>query len=134
MNLQVEIPTIFTGQSELRLYCTDVVSIYVLSNGYVSINPFKDFDHFLNDHVERGLVRCANYDLIQKSDELLAFVKVISNRVLDHINYIIERHKPIKFFTLSDITMGISSTNLTYEIEVDISDFDKCIELLRKYK
>ena len=90
MNLKMETPVVFTAQSKNHFYCRDTICAYVLSKGYIPLNPFRVFDYFLNDRVERDLIRRANFNLVRKSDELWVFGNTIANGVLAEIKYAIE--------------------------------------------
>jgi len=62
----------------------DHISTYTLSQGYVPLNPFQIFGYFLNDTVDRDLVRQANNTLVILADEIWVFGDV-SDGVLAEI-------------------------------------------------
>jgi hypothetical protein len=101
MSLTKPLPVVFTAQSKQYFYCRDAVCVYVLNRGCVPLNPFRAFDYFLGERVERDLVRKANFNLIRVSDELWVFGDTIANGVLAEINYAMQEGKLIRFFTIS---------------------------------
>ena len=93
MNLKMKAPVVFTAQSKQHFYCRDAICAYALREGYVPLNPFRLFDYFLNDRVDRNLIRRANFNLVRASDELWVFGDTIANGVLEEIKYAIELKK-----------------------------------------
>jgi hypothetical protein len=128
MDLTKPFPVVFTAQSKQHFFCRDAICVFVLGHKYVPLNPFKAFDYFLNDRVDRDLVRGANFNLVRISDELWVFGDTIANGVLAEIKYAMELKKTIRFFTISADPKEIrplsldelehlkSETELTYEI------------------
>jgi hypothetical protein len=92
---------VFTAQSKQYFYCRDAVCVYALNRCVVPLNPFRVFDYFLNDRVDRDLVRQANFNLVRVADELWVFGDTIANGVLAEILYALKMKKPIRFFTIS---------------------------------
>jgi hypothetical protein len=101
VELTKPLPVVFTAQSKQYFYCRDAVCAFTLSRGHVPLNPFRAFDYFLNDRVDRDLVRQANFNLIRIADELWVFGDTIANGVFAEIRYALEQRKPIRFFTIS---------------------------------
>ncbi len=101
MDLTKPLPVVFTAQSKQYFYCRDAVCVFTLNSGFVPLNPFKAFDYFLSDRVDRDLVRQANFSLIRVSEELWVFGDTIANGVLAEIRYAVKHEKPIRFFTIS---------------------------------
>lgn len=66
-------PVIYTAQSKQFFYCGDAVCQFVFERGRIPVNPFRAFDYFLGDRVNRDLVRRGNYAMLQRSDELWVF-------------------------------------------------------------
>lgn len=130
---------VFTAQSKQFFYCRDVVCEYVMRQGFLPINPFRVFDYFLGDRVDRDLIRRGNNQLIRTCDELWVFGS-IADGVLFEIVSAIEQQKPVRFFTIgSEIReiYEISVDNITFEPQVhaaqikkqDIIDFIKTGEV-----
>jgi len=113
--------TIFTAQSKKYYYAKDVICEYVFKEGCIPINPFQVFGYFLNDRVNRSLVRNGNNELIGRCDELWVFGP-IADGVLFEISRASQLKMPIKFFTIGTIKKEISEitdlTKLTFEPEV----------------
>ena len=57
------------------------------------LNPFRVFEYFLGDRVDRELVRQANNNLISRSDELWVFGDHIADGVFFEIRYAQESRK-----------------------------------------
>ena len=55
---------IFTAQSKAFYYCKDVICEYVFKKDMLPINPFMVFNYFLNDRVDRDLIKRGNNHLI----------------------------------------------------------------------
>lgn len=108
---------VFTAQSKNFFYCKDVICEYVLKQGKLPINPFMVFGYFLNDRVDRNIVRRGNNQLIQTSDELWIFGP-IADGVLFEIALAKKLKKPIKFFKLG------TRVNEIKEITVDEVNFE----------
>ncbi len=79
------LPVVFTAQSKVYFYCRDAVCQFVFDNGAVPVNPFRVFEYFLGDRVDRNLVRQGNNNLIRIVDELWVFGDVIADGVLAEI-------------------------------------------------
>lgn len=118
---------IFTAQSKNFFYCKDVICEFVLKHGKLPINPFMVFGYFLNDRVNRNLVRQGNNQLIQSSDELWVFGP-IADGVLFEIALAKKTGKPIKFFKLgtrSNEIKEITVDEVTFEPEVHAKQIRK---------
>lgn len=118
---------VFTAQSKNFFYCKDVICEFVLKRGKLPINPFMVFGYFLNDRVDRSVIRQGNNQLIQFSDELWVFGP-IADGVLFEIALAKKRGKPIKFFKLgtrvNEIT-EIMVDEVTFEPEVHARQIKK---------
>ena len=134
-----EMKLVFTAQSKQFFYCRDVVCEFVMRQGFLPINPFRVFDYFLGDRVDRDLIRRGNNQLIRTCDELWVFGS-IADGVLFEIVSAIEQQKQIRFFTIgSEIReiQEISVDDITFEPQVhaakikkqDIIDFIKTGEV-----
>jgi hypothetical protein len=115
------LPVVFTAQSKVYFYCRDAVCEFVFSKGAVPVNPFRVFEYFLGDRVERNLVRQGNNNLIRIVDELWVFGEMISDGVLAEIFLARELKKTIRFFTIGNKAAEIreiSVSQLKFEKEV----------------
>ncbi|MBP6391369.1 MAG: hypothetical protein KA352_10790 [Flavobacteriales bacterium] len=112
---------VFTAQSKKVFYCKDAICEFVFERECVPINPFMIFGYFLNDRVDRRMVRNGNNELIQRSDELWIFGS-ISDGVLFEIFQAQELGMPIKYFSVSPVAKEIreisSFDELVFEPEV----------------
>jgi hypothetical protein len=123
-NLTKPFRTVFTSQSKVYFYCKDVICEFVFNNGKLPINPFKTFDYFLNDRVERDLIRQANNHLISMCDEMWVFGD-IANGVLFEIFLAKKLKKPVKYFTIATKSSEIKEVtinDLSFEKELDLTD------------
>lgn len=91
---------VFTAQSKQTFYCRDAVCQFVFQNGAIPINPFRVFDYFLGERVDRESVRQGNNELIRRCDELWVFGQ-ISDGVLFEIATCRQTGKKIRYFTIS---------------------------------
>lgn len=115
------LPVVFTAQSKVFFYCRDAVCEFVFSRGAVPVNPFRVFEYFLGDRVDRNLVRQGNNNLIHIVDELWVFGETIADGVLAEICLAKELHKPIKFFTINnkaELITDMEPTALRFEPEI----------------
>ena len=126
---------VFTAQSKNYFYCKDVICEFVLKQGKLPINPFMVFGYFLNDRVDRNLVRRGNNQLIQSCKELWVFGS-IADGVLFEIALAKIKGIPIRFFKLGTRINEIKEVDITemsFEPEVhsrqirknDLVDFIK---------
>ena len=95
-----QLPTVFTAQSKRHFYCRDHLCEFVLSEGAIPVNPFRLFEWFVGDRVDRNLVRQANNNLIRVCDELWAFGQTVADGVLFEIIYARHLGKPVRYFTI----------------------------------
>ena len=91
---------VFTAQSKQFFYCRDVVCEFVLKQGCIPVNPFRIFDYFLSDRVDRNLIRNGNNEMIKRCDELWVFGNV-SDGVLFEIYMCRKMGKTVRFFNIA---------------------------------
>ncbi len=117
-------PIVFTAQSKNVFYCRDVICEYVLRKNKLPLNPFRIFEYFLHDRVDRNIIRRGNNQLIRTCDELWVFGP-ISDGVLFELVYAAHIRKPVRFFTIgtrvSDIKPIKNVTDIKFEPEVHAS-------------
>ncbi|MFE9688075.1 hypothetical protein [Streptomyces sp. NPDC006285] len=121
MKLTQSLPTVYTAQSKHNFFCRDVICEYVLLHQAVPLNPFRMFDYFLGDRVDRNVVRRANNNCVRIADEIWVFGE-ISDGVFHEIRYALDLRKPVRYFTLSTHVDGITEvppheTSLEDEVE-----------------
>ena len=112
---------VYTSHSKHNFYPKKIVSAYVLEKDLMPLNPFMNWDYFLDDLVERDIVRNANGELLKMSDELWQFGE-ISDGCYQEIMTALDRKMPIKFFTvggkLEDIKPITDYEKLVFEKDV----------------
>lgn len=91
---------VFTAQSKQFFYCRDAVCEFVLKQGCIPVNPFRIFDYFLSDRVDRNLIRNGNNEMIKRCDELWVFGNV-SDGVLFEIYMCRKMGKTVRFFNIA---------------------------------
>ncbi|MFH0987687.1 MAG: hypothetical protein V1841_02250 [Patescibacteria group bacterium] len=74
------------------------LSSLVLDKGYLPLNPYMNFDYFLQDKIDRNKVRLANNNLVMLADELWV-IGQISDGVATEIRLAKDFKKPIKYFS-----------------------------------
>lgn len=116
-----DMPLIFTAQSKKFFYCKDVICQYVLEREHLPVNPFQVFDYFLNDRVDRDIVRRGNNQLIKSCKELWVFGP-IADGVLFEIALAKKLGKSIRFFTIgtrvNELSEIVDLSNIVFEPEV----------------
>lgn len=95
-----DMKVVFTAQSKVFFYCRDAICEYVLKKGLLPINPFRVFDYFLSDRVDRNVIRRGNNQLIKMCSELWVFGPV-SNGVLFEISFARKTGIPIRYFAIA---------------------------------
>lgn len=112
--------TVFTAQSKQTFYCRDAVCQFVFEQGAIPINPFRVFDYFLGERVDRNMVRNGNNEMIRRCDELWVFGHV-SDGVLFEIATCRQSGKKVRYFTISakiEEIREISPDDVVFEPEV----------------
>ncbi len=116
-----DIPVVFTAQSKMFFYCRDAVCEFVFQQNAIPVNPFRVFEYFLGDRVERNLVRAGNNALIRIVNELWVFGETIADGVSEKTLLERELTKPIRYFTIDNRATNIKEVepdNLNFEREV----------------
>jgi hypothetical protein len=112
---------VYTAQSKHYFYCRDAVCEFVFLQGAIPLNPFRVFDYFLGDRVDRDTVRDGNRRLIEVSDEVWVFGGTVADGVLLEIALATRYRKPVRYFTIDNRAQKIHSilpSQLTFEAEV----------------
>jgi hypothetical protein len=104
-------PVVFTAQSKAYFYCRDAICEYVLKQGLLPINPFRVFEYFLGDRVDRDLVRQGNNQLISLADEVWVFGPV-SDGVLFEVVRARRLRKPVRLFSVATRSSEIKPINI----------------------
>jgi len=99
------------------------------------VNPFRLYEYFLGDRVDRDRIRQANNNLIRRCDELWVFGEMIADGVLFEIVYAKSLNKPVRFFSVDSRATRITEVrieNLEFEPEVYSSTGQKRKELMER--
>lgn len=131
IDVKEKINSVYTAHSKYNFYARKMISAYVLENNKLPLNPFTNFDYFMNDMVDRKLTIRANNNLIYLADELWQF-GIISDGCYNEIKLAMKNNKKIKFFeigkTIKDIK-EIDINKLKFENDLkqehDIKEFKK---------
>ena len=121
MDITERRPVVYTAHSKLAFFCRDVICEYVLQQGAVPLNPFRMFEYFLGNRVDRDLVRRANNTIVQAADETWVFGTEIADGVLFEIDLAHQHSKPVKFFTIGTRIheiFPVSVEDLSFEPEL----------------
>jgi hypothetical protein len=95
-------PVVYTAQSKQFFYCRDAVCEFVFREDAIPLNPFRMFDYFLGDRVDRDAIRAANAEMISRSDEVWVFGETLADGVLLEIAQATSENKPIRYFTIDN--------------------------------
>ena len=123
----IERKVVFTAQSKQYFYCRDAVCEFVLRQGCIPVNPFRLFDYFLGDRVDRGLIRNGNNEMIKRCDELWVFGNV-SDGVLFEIVMCRQMGKVVRFFNIDNRANQIhelKTEEITFEPEIHARQIKK---------
>lgn len=108
---------VYTAQSVRNFAYRMLICKHVLDMGYVPLNPFNLWGHYLYELVDRDVVRNANNNLIRRVDEVWVFGD-ISDGVLPETNLAKESGKPVRYFNIDDLPrsiVGIEEDQVRYE-------------------
>jgi hypothetical protein len=132
MNLIERRPIVFTALSRHLFYARMLICKFVLLNDAVPLNPFTAWGYFLDDLVDRDLVRRANNNMIMNAEELWAFGPV-SNGVLFEIELAIQLGKTVRFFSAGPRCEDILPLHPHgIEFEADVVATCDCAALINK--
>ncbi len=115
------IPLVYPAQSKLYFFCRDAVCEFVLRNGAVPLHPFRMFDYFLGDRLDRDYVRRANNSVVSRADEIWVFGTELADGVLVEIAHARQHGRPVRFFSIatrSSEIVEVSIDDLTFEEEL----------------
>jgi hypothetical protein len=94
---------------------------FVFENGGIPLNPFRAFDYYLGDRVDRELVREANRSVLKACDEVWVFGGELADGVLIELSIAASLRKPLRFYSIGpsvDRISPLSSIDLDVEQEV----------------
>ncbi len=136
IDVEEKISSVYTAHSKHFFFARKMISAFVLKENYLPLNPFTNWDYFMNDMVDRNLTVRANNNLIINSDEFWQF-GIISNGCYHEIKLAIKLNKVIKFFSLGkkiEDIKEIAINNLSFEEELkDEYDMNNFLIELKNY-
>ena len=94
-------PAIYTAFSKHYFYTKMLISAYVLDRECVPLNPFNNWEYFMDDMVQRDKVVRANNNLILLADEIWVFGP-IADGVFAEIQLAHKLNKPVRYFSLGN--------------------------------
>jgi hypothetical protein len=126
---------VYTAQSKKFFYCRDAVCEFVFSCNGIPVNPFRVFDYFLSDRVDRNKVREANAEVLARCDEVWVFGEALADGVLLEIAQAVTEGKPLRYFSIdnhADRIHELKPECLHFENEVHNDTGLTQAELLKK--
>lgn len=121
VNVKEKIDVVYTAHSKHNFYARKMISAYVLENNRLPLNPFTNWDYFMNDIVDRDLTIRGNNNLIYLANEIWQF-GVISNGCYHEIKLAMQFNKKVKFFKIGKTTQDIK------EIKLEELEFEEELE------
>lgn len=118
--VQNDKPLVYTAMSKHLFYYRMFISVFVLEQGGVPLNPFMVFDYFLLDAVDRDLVREGNNNLVKRCDEIWVF-GTVSNGVLAEIQIANEQGKPVRYFAIEKPHKIVETSKKKVDLEPDVA-------------
>ena len=119
-------PVIYTAYSKYYFFAKMLVSSYVLDKDFIPLNPFNNWEYFMDDMVDRDLVVRRNNNLILLSDEIWTFGP-IADGVFAEVKLANSLGKPVRYFSvgkkLEDIHT-LTNKELIFEEEL-LQKFDR---------
>ena len=125
MDIYEKLPVVYTAYSKRLFYAKMLISTFCLKNDKIPLNPFSNWDYYMNDMVERPIVVRGNNNLITLSQQLWIFGE-ISDGVLEEIKFAKRLSLPISYFTINktiDSVKAIRPDEVKVENEL-LNDFD----------
>src|SRR5436309_2821852 len=111
---------VYTAQSKRFFYCRDAVCEFAFQQGAIPLNPFRAFDYFLSDRVDRDAVREGNRRLIEVSDEVWVFGDKLADGVIIEIAQAAKYGKPIRYYTIDNRAENIREIGVAHlDVEND---------------
>lgn len=115
-------PLIYTAMSKHLFYFRMQISTFVFKNGGVPLNPFMISEYFMNDAVERDIIREANNSIVAAAKEIWVF-GAVSNGVLAEIKLAKAQNKPIRYFEIIKSLDIKEITRETVVMEDEVAQF-----------
>ena len=110
IDVKEKIEAVYTAHSKHNFYARKMISAYVLENNKIPLNPFTNWDYFMNDMVDRNLTIRGNNNLIYLSKELWQF-GIISNGCYHEIKLAMKLNLKIRFYSIGKTVKDIKELN-----------------------
>lgn len=121
-------PAVYTAYSKYFFFAKMLISSYVLDKNYIPLNPFNNWEYFMDDMVDRDLVVRGNNNLILLADEIWTFGP-IADGVFAEVKLANSLGKPVCYYSvgkkIEDI-QKITKDQLFFEEEL-LQKFDRDI-------
>ena len=121
-------PVVYTAYSKHFFFAKMLISSYVLDKNYIPLNPFNNWEYFMDDMVDRDLVVRGNNNLILLADEIWTFGP-IADGVFAEVKLANSLGKPVHYYsvgkTIRDIQQ-LTNDKLIFEEEL-LQKFDRDI-------
>lgn len=119
--VQEDKPLVYTAMSKHLFYYRMFISVFVLENGGVPLNPFMAFDYFLLDTVDRNLVREGNNNFVKRCDEIWVF-GAVSDGVMAEIQIANDLGRTVRYFSIGKQQKIIETTKDKIELEPEVAN------------
>jgi hypothetical protein len=121
---------VYTAYSKHFFFAKMLISAYVLDKNYVPLNPFNNWEYFMDDMVDRDFVIRGNNNLILLADEVWTFGP-IADGVFAEVKLANSLGKPVRYYSvgkkIKDI-QPLTNDALVFEDEL-LKQFERNIIL-----
>lgn len=121
-------PVVYTAYSKHFFFAKMLISSYVLDKDYIPLNPFNNWEYFMDDMVDRDLVVRGNNNLILLADEIWTFGP-IADGVFAEVKLANSLGKPVHYYSVGKKIEDIhrlTNDKLIFEEEL-LQKFDRGI-------
>lgn len=121
-------PVVYTAYSKHFFFAKMLISSYVLDKNYIPLNPFNNWEYFMDDMVDRDLVVRGNNNLILLADEIWTFGP-IADGVFAEVKLANSLGKPVQYYSVGkkvEDIQKLTNDKLVFEEEL-LQKFDKDI-------
>lgn len=126
MNIFEKKPAVYTAYSKHFFFAKMLISSYVLDRDYIPLNPFNNWEYFMDDMVDRDLVVRGNNNLILLADEVWTFGP-IADGVFAEVKLANSLGKPVHYYSIGkkiEDIQSLTNDKLIFEEEL-LSKFEK---------
>lgn len=118
---------VYVTHSKSWFYAREIVTQFAVKQGVAAVNPFMNYNFYMNGTVDRDEVVECCHQLIRTCDELWVFGPV-SEAILTDIAVAVMEGKEVRFFSISDEESGIHELrmeDIIFEREVHAGQIRK---------